>query len=101
MVEPNYSTRGIAVLANTLELNGGAIRSATSGGSAALGHTGLDHDSNHRVDWRQATAPIGPRSGDVGADGGPDVGADAVAGAPAISSAAATLTSVTVAWTAP
>ncbi|MXZ95236.1 MAG: hypothetical protein F4Y99_04830 [Acidimicrobiaceae bacterium] len=100
VVEPNYSTRGIAVLANTLELSGGAIRSATLEGDAALGHTGLDHDPNHRVDWRQATAPIQPRS-DVSADAGPDVGADAVASAPAISTATATLTSVTVAWTAP
>jgi len=104
VVEPNYSTGGVAVLANTLELNGGAIRSVSSGGDAALGHVGLGHDPNHRVDWRQATAPVQPR-GDVGADGGPDVGpdvgADAVAGAPAVSSATATLTSVTVAWTAP
>ena len=92
VVEPNYSTGGIAVLANTLELNGGAIRSAASGADAALGHTGLDHNPNHRVDWR-ATAPVRPRSGDVGAD--------AIAGAPAVSSATATLTSVTVAWTAP
>ena len=30
VVRPNYSTGGIAVLANTLELNGGAIRSATA-----------------------------------------------------------------------
>ena len=91
VVEPNYSTQGIAVLANTLELNGGAIRSASSGAAAALAHSGLDHDPNHRVDW-QRTAPIGPRS---------DPGTDAVAGAPTISSATVTLTSVTVVWTAP
>ncbi len=51
VVEPNYSTQGIAVLANTLALNGGTIRSA-GGTSAVLGHTGLGHDSNHKVDWR-------------------------------------------------
>ena len=51
VVEPNYSTQGIAVLANTLQLNGGTIRSVGST-NAALGHTGLGHDSGHKVDWR-------------------------------------------------
>jgi len=52
VVEPNYSTQGIAVLANTLELNGGVIRSMASHADAELGHTGLGHDANHKVDWR-------------------------------------------------
>ena len=52
VVEPNYSTQGIAVLANTLELNGGTVRSASSQKDAALAHTGLDHDADHRVDWQ-------------------------------------------------
>ena len=56
VVEPNYSTQGIAVLANTLELNGGAIRSASSETEAALAHTELAHDARHRVDW-QRTEP--------------------------------------------
>ena len=56
VVEPNYSTQGIAVLANTLELNGGAIRSASSETDAALAHTELAHDAMHRVDW-QRTEP--------------------------------------------
>ena len=51
VVEPNYSTQGIAVLANTLALGGGTIRSA-SGTNAALAHSGLGHDSGHKVDWR-------------------------------------------------
>ena len=51
VVEPNYSTQGIAVLANTLELNSGTIRSA-SGTDADLAHDGLAHDSSHKVDWR-------------------------------------------------
>ena len=51
VVEPNLSTQGIAVLANTLALNGGTIRS-TAGTNAVLGHTGLGHDSGHKVDWR-------------------------------------------------
>ena len=52
VVEPNYSTQGIAVLADTLDLNGGTIRSAATGANAALGHTGLAHGSGHKVDWR-------------------------------------------------
>ena len=51
VVEPNYSTQGIAVLANSLALDGGAIRTA-SGADAALGHAGLGHDARHKVDWR-------------------------------------------------
>ena len=44
VVEPNVSTQGIAVLADTLELNEGAIRSASSQADAALSHAGLAHD---------------------------------------------------------
>ena len=54
VVEPNYSTRGIAVLANTLSLDGGAIRSASSGAEASLTHAGLPHDAAHKVDWRRS-----------------------------------------------
>ena len=64
VVEPNHSTQGIAVLADTLTLNGGAIRLAspyqpTAAGTtdADLAHTGLGHDPNHKVDWQQAPAP--------------------------------------------
>ena len=53
VVEPNLSTQGIAVLASTLELNGGSIKSATSQTDADLSHTGLAHDADHKVDWRQ------------------------------------------------
>ena len=52
VVEPNYAPQGLAVLANSLEANGGAVRSASSGTAAALGHTGLGHDAGHKVDWR-------------------------------------------------
>ena len=54
VVEPNLSTQGIAVLANTLELNGGTIKSATSQTDADLSHTGLAHDANHKVNWRRS-----------------------------------------------
>ena len=54
VVEPNYSTQGIAVLADTLALNGGVIRSADTHAEAELGHTGLGHDAAHKVDWRPA-----------------------------------------------
>ena len=42
------SAAGVAVLADTLELDGGAI--ASDGKDAALGHAGLDPDPAHRVD---------------------------------------------------
>ena len=54
VVEPNYSTQGIAVLENSLELNGGSIKSAASDTDAELSHDGLDHDANHKVDWRRS-----------------------------------------------
>ena len=44
------STAGVAVVANSLELNGGTIVSASQGGNALLAHTGLVSNSNHRVD---------------------------------------------------
>ena len=50
VVEPNYSTRGVAVLANTLELNGGTIRA--DGADAILAHDGRDHDADHKVNWQ-------------------------------------------------
>ena len=61
VVEPNYSTRGIAVLADTLTLSGGTIRTA-GGTDAALGHTGLDHASGHKVDWRPAVSVADARA---------------------------------------
>ena len=54
MVEPNFSIQGIAVLADTLEAGGGAIRAATTEADADLWHDGLDHDPAHKVDWRPA-----------------------------------------------
>ena len=54
VVEPNYAPQGIAVLADTLILDGGTIRSAATGADAALGHAGLAHDAAHKVDWRPA-----------------------------------------------
>ena len=58
VVEPNISTQGIAVLANTLELNGGDIESAASDTDADLSHDGLGHDSEHKVDWRPPTPAV-------------------------------------------
>ena len=52
VVQPNISTRGIAVLADTLALNGGTISSVATEADADLSHDGLAHDSNHKVDWR-------------------------------------------------
>ena len=52
VVEPNFSSQGIAVLADSLELNGGGIVSASTSVSADLSHSGLGHDPNHKVDWQ-------------------------------------------------
>ena len=60
VVEPNLSMRGVAVLADSLALNGGAIRSAATGAAAALAHGGLAHDPAHKVDWRLAPRDTTP-----------------------------------------
>ena len=53
VTEVNHSTRGVAVLGNSLELNGGTIRSATAPPTDAhLRYEGLGHDPNHKVDAR-------------------------------------------------
>ena len=59
VVEPNFSSRGVAVLANSLELDGGSIRSAASQADADLSHPGRGHDPQHRVDWRLSPVPPG------------------------------------------
>ena len=84
VAEPNISTRGIAVLANTLALHGGTIRSAATQEGAGLGHAGLAHDPNHKVDWR--TQPASGGDGPVGTDG--DGGPPAVTGVAVVSSPA-------------
>ena len=48
------SAAGVAVLADTLELNGGTIVSAATQADVALGHPGRDADPAHKVD---AVAP--------------------------------------------
>ena len=60
MVEPNISTQGIVLLSDTLERNGGAIQSSATQASAALTDAGLDHDGNHKVDWRRETPEPDP-----------------------------------------
>ena len=63
VVEPNLSRQGIAVLANSLALNGGTIRSASHQTDADLSHAGRGHDAGHKVDWR--LAPSAPACGDA------------------------------------
>ena len=62
VVEPNWSPRGIAVLADSLALDGGTIVSAATGEAAALGHAGRDHDAGHKVDWRPALSVADARA---------------------------------------
>ena len=52
VVQPNESTQGIAVLEETLESNGGTIKSTTTEADADLAPGGLAHDANHKVDWQ-------------------------------------------------
>ena len=68
VAEPDYSDQGIAVLADTLDLNGGAIASQATGAAAALGHAGLDHDPAHKVDHAPAppTLSVGDRRAEEG-----------------------------------
>ena len=70
VAENDASSAGVAVIANSLALNGGTIRSA-AGADAVLSHAGLEHDPAHRVDWQQSRAPAVTDvaiSSDAGAD---------------------------------
>lgn len=55
VVEPNYSSQGIAVLAYTLALGDGTIQATVGGADAELAHDGLSHDPDHKVDWWQSS----------------------------------------------
>ena len=54
VVQPNYSTQGIAVLANSLALNGGTIKSSATQADAELSHIRLEHNADHKVDWQRS-----------------------------------------------
>ena len=58
VVEPDRSTRGVAVLRATLDLNGGAIRSVGTGTEAHLWYGGLDHDPDHMVEWLRSAPGV-------------------------------------------
>ena len=60
VVEPNISTQGIAVLADTLALNGGTLQSTAAQIDANLAHAGLGHEANHKVDWQLADSNLAP-----------------------------------------
>ena len=53
VVEPNTSQKGVAVLEDALEVNGGKIRTTAAQTDAYLWYAKLDHDPNHKVDWRR------------------------------------------------
>ena len=50
VAEGDASAGGVAVLADTLELDGGTIAAAEGGTTAALSHVGIGADPEHRVD---------------------------------------------------
>ena len=61
------STEGIAVLQNTLELNGGKIvAQADNSINASLAHAGLGHDPTHKVNGALDTAAAGTAERDGG-----------------------------------
>ena len=51
--------QGIAVLEDTLELNGASIESTASDAAADLSHDGLAHDADHKVNWQQSGGGAG------------------------------------------
>ena len=63
VVQPNVSTEGIAVVVNTLEVNGGAIRTAATQADAHLSHARLGHDPTHKVDWTVSPVSNGAATG--------------------------------------
>ena len=69
VVEPDASTQGVAVLADSLELDGGTIRSAAAQKNADLAHAGLGHDPKHKVDWRPAADTTPPAVESAAVDG--------------------------------
>ena len=42
------------MLANSLALNGGTIRSASTKANAELSHIRLNHNASHKVDWQRS-----------------------------------------------
>ena len=60
VAEGDVSLAGIAVLEDTLELNGGSILSASAASEehATLGHAGLGHDPLHRVVTSTSAPPV-------------------------------------------
>ena len=72
VVSPNISSEGVAVLADTLALNGGTIRAGQR--NAELGHAGLAHDAAHKVNYT-LTVPNIPPTAHAGADRTVDPGA--------------------------
>ena len=58
VTESDRSTRGVAVLGDTLEFNGGVIFSTATQTDARLRHAGQGHDLDHMVDWRRSAPGV-------------------------------------------
>ena len=80
--EPNLSTGGIKVVADSLEPNGGGIRNAGTDVDAVLSHGERPHNPEHKVDWRIASDTDGDGGDSVdggdGGSGGPPTVSDVV-----------------------
>ena len=59
VVAGNFSSRGVAVLVDTLELNSGTIKATAAGTTdAILNHPGLAHDPAHKVNATRLPASL-------------------------------------------
>ena len=80
VVEPNYSTQGIALLANTLALNGGDIESKATGRRRQPVPHRPGPRLRHKVDWRLSDEE--KRAPDAGISGSAPTGCGAVSLSP-------------------
>ena len=65
VVAGNFSSRGVAVLVDTLDLNSGTIKAGTT--DAVLNHPGLAHDPDHKVNATRLPASLVSNAEQAGA----------------------------------
>ena len=52
VVQPNYSPKGIAIVKNSIELNGSRLVYGTGNEDADINNPGLDHQTGHKINWQ-------------------------------------------------